>query len=315
MNRLRRRGRTAARLAITVTALGASLMGVSVAQGAMGTSTTLITTSRPDLLSVTTPGSQGGPTADFCFSKGLGVASGGSETDFLLGPYDDDNLMEADSIAQLNDTCIEATYTDPETDDFPAYTYGQVMEGAVEANEGGGANFTDSAPLNGSDTNNGTRGFTDGPDLQNVVIRQSQNQIDYVFDQAVRDFAVFGLPPGLCEELMIPPEICEEIGDAGETQLKYISQDGEDHFSTSAEVLTAADGRERVVRAQFGGPLPLPTNSDDVTDAVIAVAEPGAVESRTEGDEPERALRGHGARHLGRHQRPRPGLDRDRRRR
>ena len=65
----------AARLVVSVAALGASLMGVSVAQGAMGTSTTLITTARPDLTSVTTPGSQGGPTADFCFSKGLGVAS------------------------------------------------------------------------------------------------------------------------------------------------------------------------------------------------------------------------------------------------
>ena len=59
-----------ARLVVSVAALGASLMGVSVAQGAMGTSTTLITTARPDLTSVTTPGSQGGPTADFCFSQG-----------------------------------------------------------------------------------------------------------------------------------------------------------------------------------------------------------------------------------------------------
>ena len=57
------------RMAGALAALGASFLGASVAQGAMGTSNTLITTARPDLVSVTTPGSQGGPTADFCFSR------------------------------------------------------------------------------------------------------------------------------------------------------------------------------------------------------------------------------------------------------
>ena len=65
------------RLGSALAALGASLVAPSLAQAAMGTSTTLVTTARPDLVSVTTPGSQGGPTADFCFNKGLGVASGG----------------------------------------------------------------------------------------------------------------------------------------------------------------------------------------------------------------------------------------------
>ena len=123
----------------------------------------------------------------------------------------------------------------------------------MEANEGGGDNFTDSTALNGSDSNNGTRGFTTGPDLVDVDVRPSQNQIDYVFDQEVQD-----VPNNSIN--------CE-------TCLKYIEQDGDDVFSDSATVETASDGRERVVRAQFGG--------DDVTDGVIAVAEPDAVRSRT----------------------------------
>ena len=256
MSRFSKRARLA-RIAVGLTALGASVMGASVAQGAMGTSTTLITTARPDLVSVTTPGSQGGPTADFCFSKGLGVASTGTPEDFELGGYDDDNELEANSIAQLNNFCIEATFTDDDQNDLVSYSLGTVQEGAVEADEGGGENLEDSTALNGSDTNNGTRGFTVGPDLQQVVIRQSQNQIDYVFDQEVID----------------PVE--------NSTGFKYIDQAGGDHFSNSATVESASDGRDRVVRAQFTDIV------DDVTDAVIAVAEPAAVASRTNEGEDE----------------------------
>ena len=87
---------------------------------------------------MTTPGSQGGPTADFCFSKGLGVASGAASTDFLLGGYHSEKLQQADSIAQLNNFCIEATFTDNSANDLVAYSFGQVLEGAVKADEGGG---------------------------------------------------------------------------------------------------------------------------------------------------------------------------------
>ena len=46
--------------------------------------------------------------------------------------------MESDSIAQLNNFCIEATFTDDTANDLVAYSFGQVLEGAVEADEGGG---------------------------------------------------------------------------------------------------------------------------------------------------------------------------------
>ena len=89
----------------------------------------------------------------------------GAETDFILNGYDGQKPLSADSIAQINNNCIEATFTDDFENDLVAYSHGTVLEGAVEADEGGGENFTDSTALNGSNSNNGTRGFTTGPDL------------------------------------------------------------------------------------------------------------------------------------------------------
>ena len=240
----------AARFAIGLAVLGAIGAGASVADAALGTSSTLVTTARPDLVSVTTPGSQGGPTADFCFSKGLGVAGSAGPDDFSLGGYDGGDLEPASSIAQITNFCIEATFGNDAADDLVAYTHGQVAEGAVEADAGGGENLSDSAALNGSATNNGTRGFTIGPDLQTVQIRPSQNQIAYVFDQ----------------------EVVDPVNDG--TGFTYVDQAGVVHPSASALVSSIpGEGRERVVIAQFAA-------ADDVTEAVIASAEPGTVESR-----------------------------------
>ena len=175
---------------------------------------------------------------------------------FELGGYDGDVQNEADSIAQLNNFCIEATFTTANEDDLVVHSFGQVEEGAVEADEGGGENFTDSTALNGSDTNNGTRGFTVAPDLQQVVVRPSQNQIDYVFDQELR----------------------EPLDGDGIDSFIYIDQAGDEHFSTGATVEEAADGRERVARAQFADV------ADDVTDAVIAYTDDEQVDSR-DGDD------------------------------
>ena len=46
-------------------------------------------------------------------------------------------------------------------------------------------NLEDSTPLLGSDTQNGTRGNTTGPDLTNVLILGPENDIAYFFDQDV----------------------------------------------------------------------------------------------------------------------------------
>ena len=248
------------RTGVAVAMFGAILALPPIAHGAMGTSTTLITTARPDLVSVTTPGSQGGPTADFCFSRASGLRARRHPGLFQLNGYHDNTSLIADSIAQINNFCIEATFTNPEPrttwSSTPTATSGRVPWRPTRA---AARTSTDSTPLNGSDTNNGTRGLQYRPDLQQVVVRGSQNQIDYLFDQEV-------------------------IGDSASsgalnpTGFKYIDQAGEDHFSTDATVETASDGRERVVRAQFDDSI---VGMDDVTDAVIAVAEPGAVSLRS----------------------------------
>ena len=93
----------------------------------------------------------------------------------------------------------------------------------MEADEGGGENFTDSTALNGSDTNNGTRGFTTGPDLAVRESAPSQNQIDYVFDQEVVDSAM-------------TPRTARQTRSARLRAFKYIDQAGDDHFSIGASV-------------------------------------------------------------------------------
>ena len=247
MFRFSKRARLA-RIAVGLTALGASVMGASAAQAAMGTSTTLITTARPDLISVTTPGSQGGPTADFCFSKGLGVASGAAPSDFLLGGYDSEKLQEADSIAQLNNFCIEATFTIARANDLVAYSFGQVLEGAVEADEGGGENFTDSTALNGSDTNNGTRGLHH------------------------RTRPPAGRGPCLPE----PDRLCVRSGGRGSVNCRAVSS-----TSTRPAMITSPTApRSRpplTVASGSCGRSSRTALGDDVTDAVIVVAEPYAV--------------------------------------
>jgi hypothetical protein len=185
------RRRSLARIGATLAALCASLIGAAAAQGALGTSNTLITSNRPDLISVTTPGSQSGSiAADFCFTKGLGIAGGASAADFALGGYDSDEFMPGDDFNQISNFCIEVLFNGSNgdgSDDLVAYTFGQVAEGAVVADAGGGANLADSTALNGSNTNNGTRGFTTGPDLILNDIRAAQNQIAYVFDQEIKE--------------------------------------------------------------------------------------------------------------------------------
>ena len=133
MFRFPRRIPPVARIAVGLVVLGAPFFGASVVHGAMGTSHTLITQFRPDLVSVTTPGSSGSSTANFCFSKNLGIAGGATSDGFTIGGYENDEQLGASSIAQVSDRCIEATYTDSDSNDLKAYSYGQVGEDQVQA--------------------------------------------------------------------------------------------------------------------------------------------------------------------------------------
>jgi hypothetical protein len=245
-----------ASIVATLGALGASLFGAAAAQGALGTSNTLITSNRPDLISVTTPGAQSGSiAADFCFTKGLGIAGGASAGDFSLGGYDaDEGYLAGDDFNQISNFCIEVLFNGSPgvNDDLVAYTFGQVAAGAVVADTGGGANLADSAPLNGSNTNNGTRGFTVAPDLILTDTRPAQNQIAYGFDQEIQE--------GDCP---------------ANGSFAFLDGQG-DMFNSLGCSVTSIPGqsRETVAVAQFGPGV-------DVTNAEIVLAQDGAVTART----------------------------------
>ena len=151
-------------LAIGLTVLGALVAGRSVAQAAMGTSNTLITTARPDLISVTTPGSQSGPIARLLLHQGARHRRRRRAGRLLRSA-----AMTATSplagvdFNQINNFCIEVPFGNDAADDLVAYTFGQVAEGAVEADTGGGANLADSAALNGSTPTTAPAASRSGP--------------------------------------------------------------------------------------------------------------------------------------------------------
>jgi hypothetical protein len=176
-----------ARIAVGLVALAAPLFAASAAQGAIGTSKTLLTTNRPDLTSVTVAGPA---TVNFCFDTNIDPVGGsfaGVANLFDLGGYDEDTLTPDAvhvSANRLNAQCAQVTYASV---DIPKYSIGTVAANAVVGFESGGpvGNLDDSAPLIGSDAHNGTRGLTTVPDLQTVIRDTTNNRITYVFDQNV----------------------------------------------------------------------------------------------------------------------------------
>jgi hypothetical protein len=192
MSRFPRRGRLAG-LALGLVALGVPLVGASSASAAMGTSPTFVPQNRPALVSVTDQGGTG--LVNFCFGTSGGQAvvpeppPGGTgaydPNDFALGGYDDGNVQPAATVSQLNNNCVQATFA---LGEIGEYTYGTVNDSAVVAIIAGNpvGNLQDSAPLIGSSSNNGTRGFTTGLDLVNVLSPGS-NRLAFVFDQDVRE--------------------------------------------------------------------------------------------------------------------------------
>jgi hypothetical protein len=166
------------------------------------------TVNRPDLVSATyLP--QLGSFVDFCFDKTL-VNQTMSATDFRLGGYRSAVVVPADSAtlettlpSMPADSCVRAHFNDtstseqlpdgasvPPVGDFSQYTIATVLAGSVDANGGATAPVdgnwpTDSVPLTGSKTNNGTTDFTVEPDLTTVFVDPTTNTITYVHDQSV----------------------------------------------------------------------------------------------------------------------------------
>ena len=204
-NRLRSAWLARATVAAAVFAL--PLLGAGVAQAAIAGAPHEQTSNRPDLVSATIipalTGSSGG-SVDFCFDKTITSVdhSRGSDA-FQLAGYRSHNSYPADGGYALEttipppaglppDSCVRANFLG--SGDLNQYTIGFVENRTVAANGGvptglDGNNYSDSTPLTGSNTHNGTSGFTAGPDLQSGIIDTTSNSIAFYFDQNV-DFLV-----------------------------------------------------------------------------------------------------------------------------
>jgi hypothetical protein len=252
MSRLHWQGRSLARLAIGLVALGAPFLGAQIAQGALGTSQTLSLASinRPVLTSVTATGDTG--LVSYCFAtpNGLAVTGPYATTDFWLGGYDDSFRQNAATISQESNNCVQATFAQGQR---TQYTYGGVESDAVAVIVGGSpiGNEADGAPLNGSVSHNGTRGLSTGPDLQ-TVLRPGTNRMTFSFDQNVNEDALCASPP------------CPT------RSFQFYSQDGNTHGATTgvfgpggAAIVAVSDN---LVTVQYDA-----TAGDAVNDATIAV--------------------------------------------
>jgi hypothetical protein len=250
MLRFPSRARSLARLAVGLVALGAPFLGASVAQGALGTSTTLSLGSinRPVLTSVTATGDTG--LVSYCFAtpSSLAVTGPYATTDFWLGGYDDSFRQEPVTISQENNNCVQATFAQGQR---TQYSYGGVEEDAVAVIVGGSpiGNEEDGAPLNGSVSHNGTRGLTTGTDLQSVL-KPGSNRLTFVYDQNVRENALCSNPP-------CPTSSFWFYDQAGELH-------GETFNGVDAPVIVAVS--DNLVTVQYSA-----TDGDAVNDATVAL--------------------------------------------
>jgi hypothetical protein len=167
-----------ARLAVGLVALAVPFVGASVAQGAIGQSTPP-STAAPDLVSANIVGAN---FVQVCFDQPVDLAPGAGPGDVLVGGYKSGVFTPGIQIVSLGNNCIRTQIT---ASDVEAYTIVTVAAGTVRNEADVTENLTDSTPLLGSDTQNGTRGNTTGPDLQNVILLGPENQIIYAFDQDI----------------------------------------------------------------------------------------------------------------------------------
>jgi hypothetical protein len=181
-----------ARGTVVAAAFALPLLASASAQAALGGASPEKTVNRPDLVSATI---LNGSAVDYCFDKTITNASFPTPANFVLGGYRAANavgangaLLETAITSTPADSCVRANF--PSTaGDLNQYTIGTVLAATVTANGGvptiDGNNNTDSTQLTGSTTNNGTAGFTTGPDLTGVIPDSTTNTITYAEDQAI----------------------------------------------------------------------------------------------------------------------------------
>lgn len=176
-----------ARGTVVAAAFALPLLASASAQAAIAGASPEKTSNRPDLISATLSGG----SVEYCFDKTL-TNTALTPADFVLGGYRSLNVLPAggavvETIATTPaNSCVRAAFP---LSDLTQYTIATVLPGAVTANGGtaglDGNNFSDSTPLTGSNTHNGTSGFTIAPDLIGAIVDTGFNQISYGEDQAI----------------------------------------------------------------------------------------------------------------------------------
>jgi hypothetical protein len=165
------------------------------ANAAMGGANALTTSLRPDLRSATvqsTNTTDDTTTVRVCFSKA--IASLPQAALFHLGGYGDvfgpGSRITATSATRSTNSCADAVFPNSDATSFTYVTVdgsaGTAPDSGISAvSTNGFGNIQDSTALIGSKTNNGTRGFGNGPDLTGISVNNGASTIDFTYDQRV----------------------------------------------------------------------------------------------------------------------------------
>ena len=179
MLRFPKRSRSVARIAVGLVALGVPLLGASAAQAAIGTANQ-VTTNLPDQRTSTIL-----PLfneVEICFDQPIDLADP-DPGDVLVGGYLGIPLAGGGPPVITSSNCIKSQFAG--TTNLEATTFAQVAAGTVKNLTSAPTNLTDSTPLIGSTTQNGTRGNSIHPDLISVILNEGQNQIAYLHDEEI----------------------------------------------------------------------------------------------------------------------------------
>lgn len=166
----------------------ASLAVAPAAHAALAGGISLSTETRPDLVSVQTreEGSTTPKRVSYCFDENVKPdgAPAFTGSDFELYGYDADSFEDANSAVLDVDhpNCVIATF--PDNTDIKHYTAGGVDQGAVRNISSNKENL-DNAQPNGTSIEQVGGGLTDAPDVIQVTVDASFNQLVYVFDRNV----------------------------------------------------------------------------------------------------------------------------------
>jgi len=169
-----------ARIVVALAALGATLLAVSPAQGAVGTANQ-VTTRLPDIRTATFQSLFN--EEEVCFDATIDLVAPAPGQVFA-GGYISASITAGNTPVLSQDNCIKSQFSTT-NQDLAKATYAHVLPNVVKLHNAAGNNIGDSAPNIGATTHNGTAGNTTGPDLSLTAPNTAQNQLGYVFDEKI----------------------------------------------------------------------------------------------------------------------------------